>query len=139
MAFIEEGFIKKLLEKEPRLVVLLSEISEFTLEKEPHIYSNFVEHMFEYKSDTYLHNNLIIIYIFCNVILKSIQLKNAFILLIQNNLLIPAFSISRLIFEHWASTVFIKSSMRDYLDTKDIDKITKIAEKFALSKMLQIL
>ncbi len=126
---MNETFASDVFNKVPKLVPLMQQIEEIEFYDESSRLSKLILHMFENTESTNTSLNGVIIYTFFNCICKTIEAKRGFILLFNEGLLSPAFSLNRSIFELWAAACFVEKVVRDFGTSRDETKFARIAGK----------
>jgi len=124
-----ETFVSDILNKTPQLAPLMQEIEGIEFHDESSKLGALIHHMFENAQSTNVSLNRVIIYTLFNCICKTIEAKQGFILLFNNDLFSSAFSLNRTIFELWAAACFVEKTVRDFYTSRNEAKLTKIANK----------
>jgi hypothetical protein len=128
MRHSNETFVD-VLRKAPQLANLMREIEKAEFHDESARFGALVNHMFKNPSSTNVSLNRVIIYAFLNCICKTIETKRGFILLFNEGILSPAFSLNRSIFELWGAACFVESAVRDFRTYRIEARFTKMANK----------
>ena len=89
--------------------------------------SVLIKYMYDNTPSTNVFLNRIIYYTLFNCIMKTIELKEGFILLFNVGILSPAFSLNRAIFELWAAACFVEETISDFHVSRNEEKLAKIA------------
>ena len=126
---MNKTFASDIFKKAPQLVPLKQQIEEIEFYDEISRLSRLTLHMYENIESTNVSLNRVIEYTLFNCICKTIEAKRGFILLLNEGLLSPAFSLNRSIFELWAAACFVEKVVRDFGTSRDEAKFAKIANK----------
>jgi len=129
MRYGNEAFASDVIIKLPQLVPIMRDIEEVEFHDERSKLAKLVLHMFENTLRTNVYLNRVIGYALFNCIEKTRELKRGFILLFNEGLLSPAFTLNRSIFENWGAACFIERNVREFRKTKNETKFSKIADK----------
>lgn len=124
-----DTFTSNLIIKVPQLVSIMRNIEDNEFGDELCKLAKLTDYMFENTRSTNAHLNRIIVYTEVNCICKTIDAKRGFILLFNEGILSPAFSLNRLIFELWSAAHFVEKTLRDFRIDRDEVKFARIADK----------
>ena len=129
MASRKETFASEFVVKLPQLEPIMRGIEEIDFGIVLSRLSELTLYMFNNTERTNIHLNRLIIYTGFNCVGKTMETKRGFILLFNEWILSSAFSLNRLIFEHWAATCFVEKTIRDFRNNRDEVKLAGIADK----------
>lgn len=125
-----QDFINVLQKKSPALFLQIKSIKNIDFRNEISLFSKIILNLFEKAQSPNDREKIssfstLSVYISHNILLKTSQLEKSFLLLIDNNLLVPAFSLSRMIFEHWSAIVFVQDLIENYLTNRNQEKLKR--------------
>jgi len=124
----EEIFISEIIyEKITSLIPLTRNIEKIEFNQQLLKASKLIIYMYKDTKKTNVFLNQIIIYLNYNCILKTIDSKNAFIILFNNGYFSQSFHINRSIFELWAATNFIEKKLKDFFSIRNNSIIMDLA------------
>lgn len=129
MSHKNETFASDVLNKVPQLAPLMQKIGEIEFSDETSKLSKLVLHMFENTELTNISLNRVISYTLNICILKTIEATRGFILLFNEGILSPAFSLNRSIFELWAAACFVEKTVCEFRTSRNEAKFAKIADR----------
>ncbi len=124
-----ETFTSDIIMKVPQLVPIMQDIEQTEFLDERSKLGKLILHMFENTESTNVHLNRVIDYTLFNCICKTMEAKRGFILLFNEGILSPAFSLNRSIFELWAAACFVEKTVQDFRTIRNEVKFAKIANK----------
>lgn len=124
-----ESFSSDIILKVPQLVPIMHDIEEIEFRDEIDKLGRLIDCMFENTLSTNVHLNRVISYTLFNCIGKTMETKRGFILLFNEGILSPAFSLNRSIFELWAAACFVEKAVGDFRRIRNEVKFAKIADK----------
>jgi hypothetical protein len=125
----EPDFLKTLIKKSSKLIPILDDISKVEYNTEIDLGANLIHYIFQNAEKININLNRLLVYVNSNLIAKNIQVKKAFLSLIDAGLLVPAFSLTRMAYEHWAASVYLNEKLIDYLKNRNEGKFHKISDR----------
>ena len=129
MSHKKESFRFNVLNRVPQLVSIMQKIEEIEFIQESLKLGRLIDHMFKNTQSTNVSLNRVITYTFFNCILKTTEATKGFILLFNERILSPAFSLNRSIYELWAASCFIEKAVHDFRTSGNEAEFAKIADK----------
>lgn len=123
------SFRSSILTRLPQLIPYCDRIEKTEFQDEVSKLSQLVDYMFKNAQLTNPYMNRLIIYTLDICILKAIECERGFILLFNEGILSPAFTLNRSVFELWAAAFYVGKTVKNFCNTRNKVELAKIADK----------